>query len=72
MKSFVNNLPGQSFGLFAAFAAAGGILLNPGHPTLRKTASPQAYRLRATAKFSSDFLVEQSGCGQERDFGPQY
>jgi hypothetical protein len=50
MKGFVNNLLDQNLGLFGAFATARGILLNPGNATLRKTASPQAHRLGATAK----------------------
>ena len=57
MKGFVNDLLDQSLGLFGAFATARGILLDPGNATLRKSASPQAHRLGATAKLSSDFLV---------------
>ena len=72
MKCFVNNLLDECLGLFGAFATARGILLDPGDATLRKTASPQAHRLGATAKLSSDFLIAQSGRGQERDFGPQH
>jgi hypothetical protein len=40
MKSLVNDLLRQNLGLFATLAAARGILLDPGHATLRKTASP--------------------------------
>jgi hypothetical protein len=72
MKGFMNNLLDQGLGHFGAFATARGILLNPGNATLRKTASPQAHRLGATEKLSSDFLIEQSGSGQERDFRPQH
>jgi hypothetical protein len=72
MQGFVNNLLDQGLGLLGTLAAARGILLNPGNATLRKTASPQAYRLRATAKLESDFLIAQSGRGQESDFGPQH
>ena len=63
MKGLVNNLLDQCLGLIGAFATARGILLNPGNATLRKTVSPQAHRLGAAAKLSSDFLVEQSGRG---------
>ena len=72
MKSFVNDLLDQCLGLLGAFATARGILLNPGNATLRKTASPQAHRLGAAAKLSSDFVVAQSRRGQERDLGPQH
>jgi hypothetical protein len=72
MKGFVNNLLDQNLGLLRAFASTRGILLNPGKATLRKTASPQAHRLVATAQLSSDFRVEQSGLGQEHDIGPQH
>jgi hypothetical protein len=72
MKGFVNYLLNQILGLFSASATARGILLNPGNAAQRETASPQAHRLAATAKLSSDFLVEQSGCGEEHDFGPQH
>jgi hypothetical protein len=72
MQGFVNYLLNQNLGLFGASATARGILLNPGDATLRETASPQAHRLAATAKLSSDFLVEQAGCREEHDFGPQH
>ena len=72
MQGFVNYLLNQNLGLFGASATARGILLNPGNATLRKAASPQAHRLGATAKLSGDFLVEQSGCGQEHGLGPQH
>ena len=72
MQGFVNDLLDQSLGLLGAFATARGILLDPGDATLRKAASPQAHRLGAAAKLASDFLVEQSGGGQERDSGPQH
>jgi hypothetical protein len=71
MNGFVKDLLDQSLGLWGAFATARGILLNPGNALLRKTASPQAHRLGATAKLLSDILVEQTGRGQKHDFGPQ-
>jgi hypothetical protein len=72
MKGLVNDLLDQNLGRLGPFAAAWSILFNPSNATLRKTASPQADRLGATAKLSSDFLVEHSRRGQERDLGPQH
>ena len=72
MQGFVDDLLDQGCGLFGAFAAAWGILFNPGNAALSKTASPQANRLRATPQLAGDFIVGQTGCGQQRDFGAQH
>lgn len=72
MKGLVNNLLDQKLGVYVAFAATRGIFLNPSNASLRKANSPEAHRLGAAAKFSGNFLVEQSRCGHERDFGSQH
>lgn len=72
MKSLVNDLLRECLGLFAALATARRIFLDAGNAALRKPAAPQAYRFASTAKLASDFLVEKSRGGQQRDAGPQH